>query len=646
MFQKAMLLALTQIFCFQVYAQQVDLSQFMDASIFDGLNPFEYQKIKFSWNMSANVQVEMNEGLTAMDQDQLVEAIPHFDQVLKLHSDFGPGYYYRSICHKNQRNFSAAEYDMIQASRLMNTPECFIELGDIYYLKRNISKARESYKKAVKSNPGLVVAYYKLGCLALNLQDVDESIKAFEKCNQLDPGFVKAYLQLGLIKMRFKRDNEGANQLFTKAIRADSTNAQAYFWRSFLYLIKQQNRNALKDLDKTVELAPSNPYFRLIRGLFLTDLKEFDKAFSDLRKALVSNKVSEGRSQFGQTILDKKIDLQNAGEYLNRVLYGYDDLSSEFLKTGFCLLIARNYHGAIENFDRVYRLSKSPCEIYLKALTFEHMGKHSLAYHTYSDALLLDEDIFDAYKKRAIYRGELKEWDGVLADLNEMRRLQPGSPVTNRLSGFLKYNHADYSGSIIEMDTYLKQDSTDVEALKVRADSKSKVKDFYGAISDFNRAIALSEEKKDLENLVIENTVLAGDTAQAVRLLIEFSKAYHLLRSEVLLAELYIETKDFKKAESNISLLEKALKNSHASQDNMAFVHYLKSRLKSKRGLYADALEQINKCLKLSDFEGFVFQRAKVFFQLNQIEDGRKDLATLKKKGYKEAEVFYTKYGI
>jgi len=649
MFRTILLVVLGQILCFQGYTQQVNVAQYLDASIFDGINPFDYNKIKFSWNMAGNVQIEMNEGLYAIDQNQLGEAIGHFNQVLKLDSDFGPAYYYRSICHKKQLNLNSAEYDMKQASRLLKISECFIELGDIYYLKREFGKAIEAYEKALKVNPKLVTAHYKLGCLMSNLSQIDMGIKFFEKCLELDSTYVKANLQLGLISMRFEKDKQRASQLFTKVIHTDSSNVQAYFWRSLVYLGNREDSSSLADLNRIIELAPSNPYFLLIRGLLLVELKKFDYAFIDLRKALTTNKVSEGRSRFNQNPLDKRIDMQNASEYLNRVLYGYDDLSTEFLKIGFCLLLAGKYAEAIENFDRVYRLNKSACEVYLTALAYEHMGEHTLAFKAYSNAILLDPDIFDTYKKRAVYRSELKEWDGAFDDLNEMRRLQPGSYVTNRLSGFLKHNYADYNGSIKELDIYLKQDSADVEALKVRADSKSKLKDFLGAASDFKRAVALTYQEKELERLVITNTLLAGDTINAIKLLIEFNKTNPMLGSEIQLTVLYIQTRDFKMAEARISKLDKEFGNTGLApypNTNMSYVYYLKSRLHLKQGHNTDALKQINKCLKLSDLNEFLFQRAMVFLQMNQIENARKDLDALKKKGFKEAEQAYSEYGL
>lgn len=631
---------------YSVFAQQVDISRFLDESIFDGLNPYEYQKINFKWDLPPSIQIAMNEGLTALDQNQGALAIAQFDQVIKKKPDFGPAYYYRSICRKNPWGLSFAETDMIKASSLLNIPECFIELGDIYYIKQNFIKAKNAYEKGLKLNPKLVIANYKLGCLFLTSNNFRVSEKYFEHCLEIDSGFAKAYLQLGLIKMRFAKSNYEASQFFSKAAKVDSTNVEAYFWRGFTGFMSRDRRNSLNDMSKTIELAPSNPYFRLIRGLLYIDLKEFDNAFNDLRKALNAYKVNEGASQFGQTALDKKIDLQNGSEYLNRVIYGYDDLSSEFLKAGFCYLLAGIYNHALENFNRASRINKTACDAYLKALTYEHMGQHNLAYDSYTEAIKLDPDIFDAYKKRAIYRSELKKWDEVFSDLNEMKRLQPGSIVINRLTGFLKYHSSEYKTSISELDIYLRHDSTDVEAIKVRADSKTRIKDYPGAIADFKKVISLTDDKKEIESLLIIISLHAGDTIAAVKSLAEFNSKYRLLDSEVWLAELYIDIRDFYKAQKNISLLEKTLKNNFANKKSLSYINYLKGKLKYKQGLYSDALEYINKSLAMYENDVFTFLRAKIYFSLNRGEDGKKDLFKLKEKGYKDAETFYSTYGL
>lgn len=641
------LITILQAVSFKLYSQQVGITRFMDASVFDGLNPFDYKKIEFSWNMQGQIQVEMNEGLNAMDQNNFIMAEAHFEKVLALDPSFGVAFYYRALCHKNNLKFNAAEYDLMQALKLFKNPECYIQLGDIYYLMRNFKLAKEYYEKAVKANPDLVNGYYKLGCLSINSQRVEESIRHFTKCNELDPGFVKSYLQRGIIEMRFKRDNQAANAFFTKAIHADSSGAQPYFWRGMTSLMERDRTGSLSNFNKAVERAPSNPYFRLIRGLLLVELKEFDNAFTDLRKALAITSISESHSQFGQTIFDKKIDLQNAMEYLNRELYGYDELSIEFLKIGFCYLLTGNFQEAIDNFHRVSRIKKTATETYLIALTFEHQGRHSMALSIYSDALELDPDIFDAYKKRAIYRGELKEWTGAFADVNQMRRLQPGSPVIDRLNGFLSYNYGDYSTAIKAMDVYLKNDSTDVEAIKIRADSKSHVKDYTGAISDFKRVLILtSENKQGIEDLLISNTLNAGDTVTAINLLIDYCNKYRLIASEILLSEVYIQSRDFKKAENRIFQLDRVLKTGYLNNPNRAYVFYLKSQLDSKQGHYEDALKQVNKSLNFKEEDIFRFLRAKILLQMNEVDKSKEDLKILKTKGFKQAEALYLKYGI
>ena len=71
-----------------------------------------------------------------------------------------------------------------------------------------------------------------------------------------------------------------------------------------------------------------------------------------------------------------------------------------------------------------------------------------MALTYYDKALTLDDDIFDAHKKRSVYRIELKDWRGANRDFEDMFRLQPKSPVTYRLRGFARSHEGNYKGAI------------------------------------------------------------------------------------------------------------------------------------------------------------------------------------------------------
>ena len=78
-----------------------------------------------------------------------------------------------------------------------------------------------------------------------------------------------------------------------------------------------------------------------MRGCLYIELEDYDNAFNDLRKAMRARAVDEERFTVGaQTVLDKRIDLQFAANYLITNGYGLDEKSFGFLKKGFCLLLS------------------------------------------------------------------------------------------------------------------------------------------------------------------------------------------------------------------------------------------------------------------------------------------------------------------
>ncbi|HWA33764.1 MAG TPA: hypothetical protein VG737_06525, partial [Cyclobacteriaceae bacterium] len=122
------------------------------------------------------------------------------------------------------------------------------------------------------------------------------------------------------------------------------------------------------------------------------------------------------------------------------------------------------------------KLQPSSCGYLMKGLTFEGLRQYDSSLANYNKALLMDNDIFDAHKKRAIYRYEANNWKGAYEDLNQMRRINPSSPATFRLSGMIKSNLKDYYGCIIDMAAFVKTDTTDFESWQVKAFCHMQVK--------------------------------------------------------------------------------------------------------------------------------------------------------------------------
>src|SRR5690606_31978073 len=232
------------------------------------------------------------------------------------------------------------------------------------------------------------------------------------------PRFPHAFMMQGLLKFKARKKDNESIKLFDKAIAADSTYAPTYFWKGLAWITLDRPDEGLSSWTKLSTLAPHNTFYTFMRGFLLIEIGDFDNAFNDLRKAMKAIAVDEEKFVGGQTILDKKIDLQFAANYLITNGYGLNETSFSLLKKGFCLLLAGNPKTAVEEIKKAEAIEPSGTVFFLQALAYEHSGDHKSAFRYYSKALEKDIDNFDAHKKRSVYRTELQDWKGANEDFN------------------------------------------------------------------------------------------------------------------------------------------------------------------------------------------------------------------------------------
>ena len=89
--------------------------------------------------------------------------------------------------------------------------------------------------------------------------------------------------------------------------------------------------------------------------------------------------VDDERFTAGQTVLDKRIDLQYAANYLITYGYGLDEKSFGFLKKGFCLLLAGKYKEAIDEIRKSERVQPSATVYFIEALIPKNMTMPEMA---------------------------------------------------------------------------------------------------------------------------------------------------------------------------------------------------------------------------------------------------------------------------
>lgn len=483
-------------------AGQNESESFLQADLVPSIDLVRYETVTFNWNMDGKTQVSMNEGLNNLSENKLVSATENFKEVVRQAPRFYAGHYYLGVCYKMDRKFRDAIKELEQALKLNDTlAAAQIELGEIYESARFFDKAETNYIKAANQKSGQISAYLHLGSMELRKGQQEKARKRYLTCLDYDSRSSEARNALGILALTTKNKRE-AIQYFSDALTFDSLSGKNLFWRGLVYLEDKDYKKCLIDFDRLVRHNPMNTLYVFLRGYAYAADNEFDAAFSDFRKSFSMIDVNEDKFEGAQTMLDKRIDLQTAGRYLMSQLYGFPDGDMKYIKRGFCLLITGHYQNAFN----ILRAVEKPSGIvmYLQGLAFEHAGLHKEALNNYDKALALDPKIYDAYKKRGIYRMELKQYENAINDFTQMTVLFPDLVIGFRLRGIANTLRGEYASAINDLSRFLAVDSTNAEAFTTRGVCYESLSDWKHAGADFKSALSLQENNDILDHALAD----------------------------------------------------------------------------------------------------------------------------------------------
>lgn len=127
-------------------------------------------------------------------------------------------YYYKGICHLEEREAQNAIFSFNKAIHLPKCPDSiYTALGDAYFLHNDLDKAIEAYTSYLSLYPNHIETLIKRGLSHHNLNHNALSLRDYEKAIELDPKNAAAYFYRA--QVRFSTgDHEGAvNDLDTSA---------------------------------------------------------------------------------------------------------------------------------------------------------------------------------------------------------------------------------------------------------------------------------------------------------------------------------------------------------------------------------------------------------------------------------------------
>ncbi len=600
-----------------------------------------YEEVQLEWTMTSAIQLHLNDALTNLYDKNFHVAIGALDSVISLDNQLWFAYYYRGVGYKLVGNFEEAGKNFKDAIRIKSDNfQPYLEAGKVEQILGNIESAESYYKKARKIDSSISdKVLYLLGNIDLSRGDIIAAKKKFLECTSINPSFHDAILRLGLIEVLKKGDSKAALAHVNKVLDLDSLHRNALHIRAVISN-KDNPQQSIKDLNNLIKLDPTNLLYITQRAIISSEMNDFEKAFLDFQKVLQATPVENKNFRGKQTLIDKRIDIQNAGYYVMSQIYGLPEESASKIKKAYCLFLVNKTHLGIQTLKEIKGYQNSSLCLFLLGLGYEHFAQHEVAMKYYEYALAIDSEIQDAHTKLGIYNTNLSKWKASEINFSEAIRINPRALEVYKLRGVARFYLTDFDGAIKDFNEFLKYDSLNDEALKSRAISYLKIGEYHrGAIDCIKSATCHSEIRTFAE--FITPLVASGDTTQALSILNTYQARGY--KPEILFYQLDLLISQ-KKTDEALRLAENALAiKSISSNDNYCTIYlYLGVIYRMKNQL--DKAEQfLSNSINLIKNSKAYLERGKLFMMVNKNKLAKKDLLRALEMGEPEAKVLLAK---
>ena len=141
-----------------------------------------------------------NLGLLATREGHTGEAIPYFEEALKLNPDHLIALENLGNAYRQQKNWDEARKILERAVAVgPQDAEANYSLGMVYAQVNDNDRAYDHLQRALKSRPDYPEALSNLGVLYLRTGRRDDAVASFEQCIRVAPDFVQSYMNLARV---------------------------------------------------------------------------------------------------------------------------------------------------------------------------------------------------------------------------------------------------------------------------------------------------------------------------------------------------------------------------------------------------------------------------------------------------------------
>ena len=234
----------------------------------------------------------INRGLVKNELGDFEGSIQDYDKAIQLDSKCALAYNNRGYTKYKQKNYNGALEDYNKAillnpkfqMALDNKAQLFTEVcleddkdfSEKYYLSLGIAELREgniadaikSFDESIALNKKNELPYFYKGIAFQSLGKNDEAFENYSKAIEINKNMIDAYYNRG--QLIYKTNPKQAIDDFVAAIALDSKFIEAYYSLAAVQKNLGQYEDAIKNLDKIIELEPQAVNAKGLKKLILT----------------------------------------------------------------------------------------------------------------------------------------------------------------------------------------------------------------------------------------------------------------------------------------------------------------------------------------------------------------------------------------
>jgi tetratricopeptide (TPR) repeat protein/serine/threonine protein kinase len=358
--------------------------------------------------------------------------------------------------------------------------------------------AQADRQLAEQTPPTLVVDYMRRGRAAYEAKRLPQAVAAYEAALRLDPANFWALMWLGMSLRDLGQGPEhfaGAAGVFSGCILKRPDFPNAYYGRALAYTQLRRCRDALRDLDTVIELAPNDAHAWNQRGVIYCDyLRQFEQAVADFSKAIeLAPKYALAWGNRGWAFRklgqwDKALaDCSKAIELDPKYAKAWNGRGAIY-----CDLLAQ-YEKAVADFSKAIELDPKNASTWgNRGNAYRKLGQPESAVADWSRALELDPMYAPWWRVRGLAYAEVGQPDKGLADLSKSIDLDSKQAQTWINRGVIYFEHlAQYEKALADFSRATELDPKLADAWFNRGNAYRNLGQLHKAVADYSSAIEL-----------------------------------------------------------------------------------------------------------------------------------------------------------